>query len=97
MAEVATNGAATQLGEPIITCKEVNKWFGEFHVLHRTQQFHIAAAAGTKWFHRERMHALLPQIMHEHAGENGFSNARVRARDEDDFFRLPTSARFHFG
>ena len=33
MAEVATNGAATQLGEPIITCKEVNKWFGEFHVL----------------------------------------------------------------
>src|SRR5215475_15777125 len=33
MAEVATNGAAAQLGDPIIICKDVNKWFGEFHVL----------------------------------------------------------------
>jgi general L-amino acid transport system ATP-binding protein len=32
MAE-ASNGAAVQLGEPIIICKDVNKWFGEFHVL----------------------------------------------------------------
>jgi len=32
MAE-ANNGAAVQLGEPIIICKDVNKWFGEFHVL----------------------------------------------------------------
>jgi len=28
-----TNNATTQLGEPIIICKDVNKWFGEFHVL----------------------------------------------------------------
>ena len=28
-----TNPAAIQLGEPIIICKDVNKWFGEFHVL----------------------------------------------------------------
>jgi len=28
-----TNNAAIQLGEPIIICKDVNKWYGEFHVL----------------------------------------------------------------
>ena len=28
-----TNPATPQLGEPIISCKEVNKWYGEFHVL----------------------------------------------------------------
>ena len=34
MVEAASNGeAAVQLGEPIIICKDVNKWFGEFHVL----------------------------------------------------------------
>lgn len=28
-----TNSATPQSGEPIIACKDVNKWFGEFHVL----------------------------------------------------------------
>jgi general L-amino acid transport system ATP-binding protein len=28
-----TNHAAIQLGEPIISCVDVNKWYGEFHVL----------------------------------------------------------------
>src|SRR5258706_2964752 len=30
---MAETNPATQLGEPIISCKDVNKWFGEFHVL----------------------------------------------------------------
>ena len=28
-----TNFSTPALGEPIIICKDVNKWFGEFHVL----------------------------------------------------------------
>ena len=42
MAE-ANNGTAVQLGEPIIICKDVNKWFGEFHVL-RDVSVDVAAA-----------------------------------------------------
>ncbi|MBA3873783.1 MAG: amino acid ABC transporter ATP-binding protein [Anaerolineae bacterium] len=30
---MAETNPTIQLGEPIITCKDVNKWFGEFHVL----------------------------------------------------------------
>ncbi len=30
---MAETNPASQLGEPIISCKEVNKWYGEFHVL----------------------------------------------------------------
>src|SRR5258705_13550978 len=31
--EETNNGAAVELGDPFIICKDVNKWFGEFHVL----------------------------------------------------------------
>jgi len=32
MSEGIVNAPLTS-GEPIITCRDVNKWFGEFHVL----------------------------------------------------------------
>ena len=56
----------------------------QFPVLNRVQEFCVFSAAGAEWFHGQRVAAILPQVVEEQSGEQGFTNAGVGAGNEDD-------------
>jgi hypothetical protein len=64
-------------------------------ILQTPQKFHVAPATGTKRFHRQRVPAGFPQMMEQKSGEKGFTDAGVRARDEENSGRPLRRARFH--
>ena len=53
-------------------------------VLNGAQEFCVRPAAGAEWFHGQGVAAVLPQVMEEQSGQQGFANAGVGAGNEDD-------------
>jgi UDP:flavonoid glycosyltransferase YjiC (YdhE family) len=53
-------------------------------ILNRMQEFRVGSAAGTEWFHRQRVAAALSQVVEKQSGQQGLADTRVGAGNEDD-------------